>query len=35
MCFDVVIVDDMPEFTTNIRKVLEMDSLKLRVFSEP
>ena len=35
MCFDVVIVDDMPEFTTNIKKLLEMDSLKLRVFSEP
>lgn len=35
MQYDVIIVDDMPEFTMNIKKVLEMESLKLRVFNEP
>lgn len=35
MLYDVIIVDDMPEFTMNINKILEMESLKLRVFNEP
>jgi FixJ family two-component response regulator len=33
--FDVIIVDDMPEFTRNIKKILEIESLKLKVFDEP
>lgn len=32
---DVIIVDDMPEFTRNIKRILEIEHLSLRVFEEP
>lgn len=33
--FDVIIVDDVPEFTKNLRKILEIESINLKVFEEP
>lgn len=33
--FDVIIVDDVPEFTKNLRKILEIESISLKVFEEP
>lgn len=33
--YDVIIVDDMPEFTRNMKRILEMESLTLRVFDVP
>ena len=32
--FDVIIVDDVPEFTKNLRKILEIESISLKVFEE-
>ena len=32
---DVIVVDDMPDFTRNIKNILELDDIGINVFNEP
>lgn len=32
---DVIVVDDMPDFTRNIKNILELDDISINVFNEP
>lgn len=33
--YEVIVVDDMPDFTINLKKILMLDEINVKVFNEP
>ena len=33
--YEVIVVDDMPDFTINLKKILMLDEINVNVFNEP